>query len=250
MKPLTHLQVAIWFLSPILQVVIAGVMLRKRLFREMPLFFSYTVCHSIFAYILFVLLKTSWPAFFYGYWGSEVVDALLVFLVIQEIFSTVFKPYEALRSLGIWLFRGSLLVLIAVAILIAPNSGPSGFEKLVSSLFIVQRSILFVQAGLIFFLILTSRLFGLTWRNYVFGVALGFGALACVAGLGIALRSRVPARVDDWLETVVPFGYILGVAVWVYYMLMPSSTSEVDRSQIDASPLKAWNRALEGMLGR
>jgi hypothetical protein len=250
MQPLTHTQIAIWLLSPMLQAVVAVVMVRKNLFREMPLFFTYTLCHTIFACILFLLFKISWATFFYTYWGSEIVDALLTFFVIQEVFSTVFKPYEALRSLGIWLFRGSLLVLIAMAIVMGPGSGPFGFDRLVSSLFIVQRSILFVEAGLIFFLILSSRLFGVTWRNYVFGVALGFGAMACVAGLGVALRSRVPARFDDWLATVVPFGYIFGVTVWAYYMLMPSSSLDVDRSQIDGSPLKDWNRALEGLLDR
>jgi hypothetical protein len=250
MQPLTHLQLAIWLLSPMLQALVAIVMVRKKLFREMPLFFTYTVCHSLSACILFLLLKTSWAAFFYSYWGSEIVDALLTFLVIQEVFSTVFRPYEAIRSLGIWLFRCLLLGLIAVTIVMAPGSAPSGFDRLVSSLFIVQRSILFVQAGLIFFLILSSRLFGLTWRNYVFGVALGFGAMACVAGLGVALRSRVPAPIDDWLVTVVPFGYIFGVAVWASYMLMPSSSQKVDRSEIDVSPLKGWNRALERMLDR
>jgi hypothetical protein len=250
MQSLTHTQIAIWLLSPILQAVIAVGMVRKNLFREMPLFFTYTVCHSIFACILFLLLKTSWTAFFYSYWGSEIVDALLTFLVIQEVFSTVFRPYEAIRSLGIWLFRGSLLVLIGVTIVMAPGSGPFGFDRLVSSLFIVQRSILFVQAGLILFLIVSSRLFGLTWRNYVFGVALGFGAMACVAGIGVALRSKVPAPFDGWLVTVVPFGYILGVAVWAYYILRPNSSSDVDHSQIDASPLKGWNHALEGLLDR
>jgi hypothetical protein len=247
---LTYTQLAIVFLSPMLQAAICVAMIRKKLFREMPLFLSYTIIHAVFAYVLFFTFKKSYTAYFFLYWSSEIVDALLTFLVIQEVFSTVFRPYEALRLLGIWLFRGSLLVLIAIAIVMAPGSQPFGFDKLVSSLIIVQRSILFVQAGLIFFLILSSRLFGLTWRTYVFGVALGFGAMACVTGLAVALRSRVPAPLNDWLATMVPFGYIVGVVVWTYYMLMPSSSLDVDRSQIDASPLKGWNHALGGLLNR
>jgi hypothetical protein len=250
MQPLTHLQLAIWFLSPMLQAVVVVVMLRKKLFREMPLFFFYTIFHAVLACILFISFKISYPAYFYLYWGSEILDAFLTFLVIQEIFSTAFRPYKSLRSMGIWLFRGSLLALIAVAIMMAPGSEPFGVHRIIGAMIILQRSNLFVQAGLIFSLILSSRFLGLTWRNYVFGVALGFGAMACVTGLGVALQARLPAPFDEWCRTVIGFGYILGVGVWMYYMLMPSISQEVNRSQIDASPLKGWNRALEGMLDR
>src|SRR6266496_260249 len=109
MQPLTHLQMAIWIISPILIAGVAVGMARKSLIREMPLFFIYIIFHLVECIAAMIAWNVSYPAYFYTYWGAEIIDALLTLLVIQEVFGLVFQPYESLHSIGIKLFRGTLL---------------------------------------------------------------------------------------------------------------------------------------------
>jgi hypothetical protein len=247
---LTHAQLTIWILSPILMTAVALGMARKGLIREMPLFFAYIVFHILECIAATIAWNTSYIAYFNTYWAAEVIDALWTLVVIQEISGLVLLPYEALRSIGMKLFRVTLLALVAVAIIMAKDVGTFGVHKMVAALMTLQKSTQFIEAGMIIFLAVFSRLFGITWRNYIFGVALGFGAAACICGTALALRTRVPEPYSLWAEAVLPFGFTIGTVVWAYYIVMPSSSVEISSRQIDASPLSGWNRALEGMLKR
>jgi hypothetical protein len=251
MKPFSPLQLAMWWLSFVLQVAIALGMFRRRLSREMPVFLGYTIFHLIQFVAEMVAYKTSYAVYFYVYWTTEVFDALITFLVIQEIFSIVFRPYEALRRAGVLLFRCTLLLLVGIAIVTAiGGSSNPGITARVHALNAIQRGTLFVQAGMFITLIIFSRAFGLTWRNYVFGISLGFGVMACVSGIPAALVTHVPPPYFDWFRAATGYGFFLAILVWVYYIVAPSSSVRVDNSQIDASPLKDWNRALEGLINR
>ena len=247
---LTLAQLTIWILSPILMTAVAVGMFRKNLIREMPLFFGFIVFHILECIAATIAWKTSYVAYFYTYWSAEVIDALLTLLVIQEISGLVLLPYEALRSIGMKLFRVTLLGLVAVAIIMAKGVGTFGLQKMVAALMTVQRSTQFIEAGMIIFLLVFSRLFGITWRNYVFGVALGFGAAACICGTALTLRTRVPEPYSAWAEAVLPFGFTIGTVVWAYYIVVSSDSVQINTKQVDASPLSGWNHALEGILER
>jgi hypothetical protein len=247
---LTHAQLTIWILSPILMTAVALGMVRKGLIREMPLFFAYIIFHILECIAATIAWNTSHVAYFYTYWVAEIIDALLTLMVIQEIWGLVLQPYEALRSIGMKLFRVMLLGLVVVAIIMAKGVGTFGVGKMVAALMMLQRSTQFIEAGMIIFLLVFSRLFGITWRNQVFGVALGFGAAACICGTALSLRTRVPEPYSLWAEAVLPFGFTIATVVWAYYMVMPSSSVEISTKQVDGSPLSGWNHALEGMLER
>jgi hypothetical protein len=247
---LTHAQLTIWILSPILMIAVAVGIVRKSLIRDMPLFFTFIIFHIMECVEATLAWNTSYIAYFYTYWVAEVIDALLTLLVLQEIAGLVLVPYEALRSVGMKLFRVVLLALVAVAIIMAKGAGTFGMSKMVAALMMLQRSTQFVEAGMIIFLVVFSRLFGITWRNYVFGVALGYGAAACICGTALTVRTRVPEPYSLWAEAVLPFGFTIATLVWAYYIVMPRSSVEISSTKIDTLPLSSWNRALEGMLER
>src|SRR3954452_1192061 len=102
---LTHAQLTIWILSPILMIAVAVGMVRKGLSREMPLFFAFIIFHIVECIAATIAWNTAYIAYFYTYWLAEVIDALLTLMVIQEVTGLVLLPYEALRSIGMKLFR-------------------------------------------------------------------------------------------------------------------------------------------------
>lgn len=246
----TPFQLVLWWVSPILQGAVAVGMLRRGLSRELPVFFGYTIYRFVLFWVTLLAYRSSYSAYFYVVWGSELLDTLLVVLVIQEVFSSVFRPYEALRSVGGRLFRCTLLVLVGASILLAMSATDGGLNRLIAELLLVQRSTLFIEAGLVLFLFLFARLFGLTWRSYSFGVSLGFGVTACMAGMGFAMLTQLGTKGQWWWTQFVSAGYFLGAVVWLFYVFAPSTSLEVDGAAIDLSPLNSWNRALKEMLKR
>ena len=249
MTPLTTLQLTIWRLAFLMLVTIAVGMYRRNLIRESPFFFGYIIFRIVQSFAEMIAYNTSYTAYFYVYWTTEVIDDFVTFLVIQEIFNIVFRPYESLRRVGVVLFRCTLLVLVIVAVATALGASANpGITARVHALTTLQRSTLFAEAGLIVCLMLFSRLFGLTWRNYVFGISLGFGVTGCVSGIAAMLVVHVPQPYFDWCRVLIGYGSTMTEIVWLYYIVLRSRSLQVDESQIDASLLKGWNRALEGVL--
>ena len=84
--------------------------------------------------------------------------------------------------------RGLTVLLLLAAILAAVYSSGPVPDYLMAGVALLDRSVAIIQAGLLMFLILTARMFGLSGRTFAFGIALGFGVVASTE-LGVwALR--------------------------------------------------------------
>src|SRR5215467_11137379 len=75
------------YLGPPLLLVVAGVMVYRKLYREFPFFFTYLIVVVLAELIRFVVFHMK-PglAYFYSYWTSEAVEVMLGFLVLYEVF--------------------------------------------------------------------------------------------------------------------------------------------------------------------
>src|ERR1700760_2624017 len=98
MHPHSFLWHYLWLAPHAFQVVIFVVMIRRRLYREFPVFFAYLLYEAIQGFVLFVLDHLSsvtasqyWTVNWIGSFGSIA----LRFGLIWEIFSHVFRPYPA-----------------------------------------------------------------------------------------------------------------------------------------------------------
>src|SRR5947209_5053038 len=91
----------IWLGGLVVQTGAGLIMLRKRLFRELPVFFGYTVFHVVRS-ICLLAIRQNWSltTYSYAYWSAEVISAMMGFAVIYEVFAKVLDPYAGLRRLG------------------------------------------------------------------------------------------------------------------------------------------------------
>ena len=190
-----HLRVidyVFWFSASAIQLGVLVVMFRRGLHREYPYFFNYTILRVLSDLILFIVHKQSYTLYYFSYWLSAALSALLAFAVLYEIFQQAFRPYEALRDLGVILFRWSALVILLVAGMWAATSGHPAQERTITdAILLAERSVRLMQCGLVFFLLLFSEYLGISRRNLLFGIALGFGLFASVnmlRGLGLVAR--------------------------------------------------------------
>jgi hypothetical protein len=108
---------ALWLTPTLVRVAIAVFMFRKRLYRDFPAFFTYTLYHLLKSSVLWLLIDRSPWGYFYAYWIGEVFSFALGFAVIYEILGHVLRPYDAIWGLGRKLFLGvaGLLLLAAAA---------------------------------------------------------------------------------------------------------------------------------------
>jgi hypothetical protein len=232
----------LWLSAPTMQLGVLVAMYRRGLHREYPYFFNYTILQVANEPILFLLNRHSYPFYYFGYWVSIALSALAGFAVLQEIFKSAFRPYEALRDLSVILFRWSALVILLVAGMWAITSNSDQGDAVRTTIFLVSRSVKLMQCGLVFFLILFSEYLGLSRRRLLFGIALGFGLFASVQMLvatALSHQTFVHVSILRWINTAA---YDLAVVIWLGYSVLSPSRSTVAPATVRS---QEWNSALE-----
>jgi hypothetical protein len=246
---LNVIQWTIWFLSIALHVAITVIMLRRKLVRTYPCFFAYTAYHAVHSIAGYFLFNFSKSAYFCSYWGGEAVDAFLTLAVIQEIVRVMFTPYDALRRLGLTIFNWVALGLCAVAVITALMAPAAEIDGIMSIVFVVDRSVQFVELGLVVFLFAFCRMFGMSWRNYGFGIASGMAVITSIGTVVLSIRSWVGQSGNGWFVLIAPLGFTLGTTVFAYYFASPKSVIPLDVVP-RTEQLVAWDQALSRVVAR
>jgi hypothetical protein len=242
-------QLVLWILAPVGQLIAVAVMYSRKLIREVPWFFAYTVFHLVQFTVLFLSYHYSYSAYFYSYWVAEGIDALLVLIVIQEVYDHVFHPYDALRNLSTILFRWAAIVLLAVTILVAASASGTEQNRFIAGLLILDRSASFVQCGLIFLLFILKQALGLPWRSVNHGVALGLGIISASASITLTMRAYSHQEFDGIFGLVLTITYDLAILTWIAILLRPEPTP--DRANVLANgTLQRWDTALLELMNR
>jgi hypothetical protein len=218
-------------------------------------FFAYIVFHVFRSAVLFTVhllhaqQRMSYVDYFYAYWTAQAVSIVLGFTVIYEIYSKVFRNYDAIRQFGGMVFASAAVVLLLVAVLTVASAPGADTPGVVKAVVLLERSVRAMQCGLLVILFLLSFHFGLPWRNYLFGVALGFGVFATIELAAVAVRAQIGAIADAALSQVNSAAYACGVAIWFCYLLAPTPSPQ-QVGVVHRSDLERWNQALLEMLKR
>jgi len=240
----------LWTAPHILQAVIVVLMIRRRLYRQFPVFLLYTVYELLqFTILLAVFIhfgSLSDDEYRGAFLVGDAISSVLRFGVIYEIFVEVFRNYDALSELSKVLFRCATvtLLLIGVALAGSHGSGADGFLLVVP---ILERTVRLMQCGLLVFLFLFSRYFALSWRNCAFGIALGFGILATMELADYAIRSQigVGSYLLDYLGMAT---YHCCVLTWIFYLVAPEPRTYRMQKKLPEHDLEVWNEELQRLL--
>jgi hypothetical protein len=236
------LDYVLWCASPLMQFGVLVAMYRRGLHRDYPYFFNYTVLQVLSEPILFVVQKHSYAMYYWGYYVSVALSALVSFAVLQEIFRDAFRPYENLRDLSVILFRWSALVVLLIGGMWAVTSTHSNqIDNLTNGILLAQRSVRLMQCGLVFFLLLFSEYLGISRRHVLFGIALGFGIFASVSMLFAAAVAHGTFVHVSVLRQINTAAYAISTVIWLGYTALAPARSRAlatARSQV-------WDDALE-----
>lgn len=245
-----------------LLIAVAFVLIRRRLYRELPWFTTYIFYIAVYTavfYWVFYWVSTTRPRMplaFYCYWIGNIINQFIAFMVIIEVFRNLVREHDSVRKFGV----RALIVIGAVVCLIAILVMPYGSQlekstmmrQMAHGMLVLQRSIRIVQIGLLVTIFAFGSYLALSWRNYNFGIALGYGLYASVnlvssvatEYLG-ALRFK-DATVANSVTLIDGLAYKLTLVLWMTYLW------RADRGQPTQLPpaggdsdLEDWNEALK-----
>jgi len=237
----------LWIAPHAFLVVVPVLMFVRRLHRKFPLFFVYTLYEILEFLLLFASRMIGHGLgglYRYVFLVTAAGSTALRFGIIQEISNNVFHDYPRLMGIATASMRWITGILLVSAVLVALYSSAAVSDNLLAGIMLLDRSMAIIQAGLLLFLFLFSRMFGLSWRSYTFGIALGCGIFASteIAGWTLGLAAATE-RSKDLLNLLPTGSYHVSVLVWLGYLV--AAEKPVGAATYAAPEIDQWSGELE-----
>jgi hypothetical protein len=206
----------LWLAPPVLQSVLAILMVRRGTYRRFQFFFAYTlfaIAAEITKFVLFDPGKNTWTRFWIS-WGCEAIYAILGFLAIYEVFGHVFENFHHLAWFK-FLLPITATIMLGIAVLIPLVHPAVDTEPLLEGILALQVAVRCLQLGVFFLIFLLARIFDLDYRQYAFGIAAGFGIAVVGILLGTLVRTGLGLKFLMYFKYIPSVAYCIAVTVWL-----------------------------------
>ena len=249
----SHLWNYLW-LAPNVFLLAVGFLIWKRgLARQVPAFLAFAILGAIGELALFgadIAPFVSAPNFWRIDWTNILLGSVLKFLVIGEVFSTVFTQYSSISRVSRVLVSGFGAALVLTAGLIAGFARGDSTRLLISGAHLLEQTVFIIELGLIVFLFLIAAYFGLPWDRLSFGILFGLGISACVhlATWAIIANASPTERARILFGFLNMGTYHLCVLIWLFYVLVAQKVVRKSVVPLPENNLAVWNRELERLL--
>ncbi|MGE0404780.1 MAG: hypothetical protein AB7O65_00660 [Candidatus Korobacteraceae bacterium] len=251
MAPIRQFAYIFWFSAPIFHLVLAIIMRRKRLDLEFPMFFRYLVFKVCRSVLLFATRELSpgpeYVAYFFLYWLSEVVEIVLSLAVVYELFYNTFGRYEALKKVIPLFFHWATGILILMSTVAVASSPAGDASRLMVGVLSLKQGATIVELGLLLLLFSAANFFQVSWKHYVFGIAMGFALHASVEVIAVTFRVRLGMIAQSGWNFVNGAAYHCAIVIWIVHLLSRARTHDME-IDIPQSNLEEWNTTLRGMM--
>jgi hypothetical protein len=246
----------VWILSHVLLAVLTVLLYQRRLYREFPVFFTYTLCENAGFVVLFALGHIPGTGTLYkSLWCStQLLGIVLLFGVIDEVSKDLFRESPLLKASIRRSLQCVTVVLLGVGIWLAVIAPGNISDKYLAGTVVLDRGTAIVQSGLIVSLLLFACFMGLSWRRLAFGIALGAGILTSTHVAVFALHAEFPTLGwTEFLNWLTNGDYLACVLIWIAYVLAPehkpvSPTIFPDDPDDTDKEVETWNRELQQLL--
>ena len=241
----------LWIAPYVLQLGVAWVMYRRGLHRELPAFIYYCLAGAAGTVVLLATHhdpRVSNQQYLFLYICSVLVETGFRLATIGQIYQHLFQAYPGLAALGRSLFRSAIVLLLIVAVGLAVYAPPDAAWPLWNRYYMLKRTLEFIQCGLLLFLFVFASYFGLSFRRYTFGIALGFGVTLSVYLAISAIQSHIVTKWANFANYGVMSVNHLTALIWWYYLLVPERVSTASRA-VTKTNLQEWNESLRRLLG-
>jgi hypothetical protein len=164
--------------------------------------------------------------------------------VIYELLNKLVLSRSSLARMGRLLLSGTLAVLLLGAAAAVGTVSKIGVDQALNIFEAVDLSSSLIIVGLLLVLFIFSHVLRISWRNWVVGIALGFGISACADLSTAAWRSALGRPAFIPVDIVQMGAFHLCVIIWLTYLLLPESP-KFTGSGLQRDDLDAWNEQVQ-----
>jgi hypothetical protein len=182
----------------------------------------------------------AYETYFYVYWTSYALEAVLSLLVIYSIFKLAMAPLQGLQALGMLVFRWVAAISIAVAVGVSLTPHLSGIRFVIAMVTQLQQTSSILTLCLLLFVCFAIRPMGLSFRSRIFGVSLGLGFLATVNLVDSAWISHSP-NMYSTISLINGMAVVLTLLNWSAYFAFPEPKRRIVVLPT-TSPFLRWNQ--------
>lgn len=192
---------------------------------------------------LWIGRQDAYTVYFYSYWGSFIIDSVLVVLTIYTIYRNAMEPLKGLQSLGMLVFKwaAAISTVIALALSIGPRVNTNRFLVEVAGQ--MERASGILTLSLLLFVCFAIRPMGLSYRSRIFAINFGLGVTSALAMVGAAWLTR-GSKMYNGFDMVSSASTMVVLGMWSFYFL----AAEPKRRFIllpTTSPFLRWNHISE-----
>jgi hypothetical protein len=244
----------LWVAPNVLLLVLAVLLWRRRVGERFPVFVAFAFVSAIAQltlYVADVLPSISAENFWRIDWTCLLIEALLKFVLITEIFARLFGRYPSVARTSRSFVRGFGVTLVLVAAVIAAYSRADSTFRLISGTHLLGQTAFIIECGLVLCLFLFAAYFRLSWDRASFGVTLGLGVSASVhlATWALMANTNLSVYARSNLDFLNMATYHICVLIWIYYLLVvPKNVSKPKDPPPPEHDLQVWNQELERLL--
>ena len=218
---------------------------KSRIYRA---FWQFLVLQIISDAIIFVALSLNgfhlvsgvhaYAVYFYTYWASFGISAVLILRVLHEMFRHAVRSIPGVQKLGqpIFFWAVAVSVVLAFASSITPHA--SGMSLLLASAQVLARSQSVLALCMVAFLAFASNALGVSFRSRIFGVTFGFGIMATANLVSSAVALN--ASLANVSQIILEIANLSAILVWAGYFLQPEPARRLVTMPV-TSPLMRWN---------
>src|SRR5215467_7594175 len=217
------------YVEPILCGMLVYFLVRAKAVRQFVYLFALLCVRLVCSFICIPLLTFSghgierhlaYQVYFYVYWMSYALEAILSLLVIYSIFKLAMVPLKGLQTLGMLVFRWVAAISVAVAIGVAVSPHISGIKFMVAMVTQLQQTSSILTLCLLLFVCFAIRPMGLSYNSRIFGVSLGLGVLATVNLVNAAWLTHSP-NMYSTISLINGLAVGLTLLMWSAYFAFP-----------------------------
>jgi hypothetical protein len=182
----------------------------------------------------------AYQTYFYVYWVSYALEAILSLLVIYSIFKLAMAPLKGLQTLGMLVFRWVAAISVAVAIGVAVTPHLTGIKFMTAMITQLQQTSSILTLCLLLFVCFAIRPMGLSFRSRIFGISFGLGVLATVNLVNSAWISHY-ATMYSLFSLINGLAVGMTLLVWSAYFAFPEPKRRIIVLPT-TSPFLRWNQ--------
>jgi hypothetical protein len=184
----------------------------RRAWQDFPFFVAYqSYAASAMAVRVFTVFQ---PYYYFVYWWSELGFLLLAIASAHEVFRHVFSGFYLLRWFR-WCYYGGIFAAVSLAAINSAFYPPADMERLEANVLTLAIVINCLQVAIFSLFYVLTKVFAVSFRRYVFGIALGLGLAAAGSLFALVGRSKFGTSHENFVVYAPTVAYFVSLLVWL-----------------------------------